>query len=908
MARYDCVDSVISKVFYSYGKFVSRHKLPFLLLPILVIFVSMGGLYRFDIDDDVEYLFTPANSRSRNDLAVLKEHFQTGNEGTDFLPNRELDVFIRRGRIIVTALDGGNLMRKEVLQEILDLDKHVRSFALKVGNKTENYSSLCMKWRGNCIDNAWLSYLRQIVESYDFVANLTFPFTSVGQQTFSLGPALAHVMTYPESNVIKEVKVIRLVYSLSTGASDKEEVGAHWEDIFEEQVEEFQHDCKHIRISRSTSRSLSKEAAEASFHVIPRFAATFCMMILFAVFSCIMRDWVLSKPWLGFLGVLSASFAIFTTVGIMSFAMIKFNEIVALMPFLVLGVGVDNMFIMISAWRHLSLFLTVEERMGRTFSEAAVSITITNLTDVLAFVIGSTIKLPGVRVFCAYAGVAMIFVYIYQITFFAACMAYVGEREASNLHCYTCKKVLPREEAPNKFYEIFCAGGMSMNTPKAIPLEHQITKFFRLIYGPFIIKPAVKFIVIIGYLIYIGGAIYGCTQITEGLELKSVARDESPAWIYYSEEDQYFTEFGPSVSVVLKGPINYWEEDVRKKLFDIQEAFESSDFIFDNDNLTVSWFRDFHKYLSLTNGVVQNEEQFHEQLGRFIKDPRFSQYELDLDLEEDENETIIAVKASRFLVTSKDMTNTTRESKMMLEMRELAEKSDFMTIVFGPGFVIYEQYIGVLPNTLQTLGIAMACMFAVAIIMIPHPICAVSVTLCVISIDTAVIGYMSLWHIPLDPISMLNIILCIGFSVDFSAHITYAFVIAKEEDPNLRSMSALHNLGMPILQGALSTVIAISVLSTAPVYIFRIFFKTLFLVMIFGAMHGLIVLPVFLSYLGNWMPHKTDQRENRFPTHSRRRAAAQDPSERGMLYKGVPMCREEKVDEHFVVECFVSTV
>lgn len=903
MARYDCVDSIISKVFYTYGKFVSRHKLPFLLVPLLVIFLSMGGLYRFTINDDVEYLFTPADSRSRNDLKVMTDHYLSGKEGEEFLPNRELDVFIRRGRVIISALDEGNVMRKEIFKEILKLDEHLTNFG--VDGTTNKYSTLCMKWGGQCVDNAWLNSFRVSLENYDILINATYPFATFGHHTFLIGPALAGVVTDPETEIIKEASAVRLVYTLSTGSPEREEIASNWEDIFEEEVEGYQKKCKHIRISRSTSHSLSREAAEASFHVIPRFAATFCMMILFAVFSCIMRDWVLSKPWLGFLGVLSASFAIFTTVGIMSFAQVEFNEIVALMPFLVLGVGVDNMFIMISAWRHLSLFLTVEERMGRTFSEAAVSITITNLTDVLAFVIGSTIKLPGIRIFCAYAGVAMIFVYIYQITFFAACMAYMGDREANNLHCYTCKKVLPREESPNKFYEIFCAGGMSKNTQKAVPLEHQITKFFRLIYGPFIIKPAVKIIVIIGYLIYIGGAIYGCTQITQGLELKSIARDESPAWIYYSIEDEYFTKYGPSVSVVFRGPIMYWEETTQEELEKTLQAFERSDFIFSDKRLTVSWLRDF-KHQNMGSSSQIEKELFLEKLTKFLENPQFAQYTLDLDLERDENGTVVDIVSSRFLVSTRDLSNTTRQGDMMLKMRELAEKSSFDVTVYGPGFLIYDQYIGVLPNTLQTLGIAMACMFAVAIVMIPHPICAVFVTLCVISIDTAVIGYMSLWHIPLDPISMLNIILCIGFSVDFSAHITYAFVIAPVEDPNLRSASALHNLGMPILQGALSTVIAISVLSTAPVYIFRIFFKTLFLVMVFGAMHGLVVLPVFLSYLGNWMPHKQDQRDKRFLSHSRR--VVRELSDRGTVYKGVPVCKDSTDAELYVVELFVSTV
>ena len=99
------------------------------------------------------------------------------------------------------------------------------------------------------------------------------------------------------------------------------------------------------------------------------------------------------------------------------------------------------MFIMIAAWRQLSLYLSVEERMGRTYSEAGVSITITNLTTVLAFIVGASSSLPGVRTFCIYAGVAMFFAYFYQITFFGAAMALVGQREAKNLHCYTCKKV-----------------------------------------------------------------------------------------------------------------------------------------------------------------------------------------------------------------------------------------------------------------------------------------------------------------------------------------------------------------------------------------------------------------------------------------------------------------------------------
>lgn len=47
------------------------------------------------------------------------------------------------------------------------------------------------------------------------------------------------------------------------------------------------------------------------------------------------------------------------------------------------------MFVILSAWRYTSYALPVEERMGQTFKTAAISITVTSVTDALAFLIGS---------------------------------------------------------------------------------------------------------------------------------------------------------------------------------------------------------------------------------------------------------------------------------------------------------------------------------------------------------------------------------------------------------------------------------------------------------------------------------------------------------------------------------------
>lgn len=57
--------------------------------------------------------------------------------------------------------------------------------------------------------------------------------------------------------------------------------------------------------------------------------------------------------------------------------------------FLLLGVGLDDTFVVLSAWRHTDSKESVEERMKECYKEAAVSITITSLTNILSFFVGA---------------------------------------------------------------------------------------------------------------------------------------------------------------------------------------------------------------------------------------------------------------------------------------------------------------------------------------------------------------------------------------------------------------------------------------------------------------------------------------------------------------------------------------
>lgn len=50
-------------------------------------------------------------------------------------------------------------------------------------------------------------------------------------------------------------------------------------------------------------------------------------------------------------------------------------------------------------------------------------------------VVGCVTNLPGVWIFCSFTAAAIAMAYVYQLTFFTACMAIQGDWEAAGRHC-----------------------------------------------------------------------------------------------------------------------------------------------------------------------------------------------------------------------------------------------------------------------------------------------------------------------------------------------------------------------------------------------------------------------------------------------------------------------------------------
>ncbi|KAF1642486.1 Patched domain-containing protein 3, partial [Eudyptes chrysocome] len=277
--------------------------------------------------------------------------------------------------------------------------------------------------------------------------------------------------------------------------------------------------------------------------------------------SCIRNN-----VWLACCGVISAGLAVLSSFGLMLFCGVPFVVTVANAPFLILGVGVDDMFIMIASWEQSSRKKEksdVKSRLAETYAEAALSVTITTLTDVLAFFIGTWTAFPSVRSFCLYTGTAFVFCYLYTITFFGAIIVLNHKNEQENRHWLTCMPVGVDEDQAEKscLYNACCIGSCSRQSSQP-ESEHPLSIFFKKYYGPFFTNKWIKLLVVLLYGAYLGGSIYGCTQMKEGINLRNLASDDSYVIPYYDDDDKYFSAYGPRVMVVITESVDYWNETV----------------------------------------------------------------------------------------------------------------------------------------------------------------------------------------------------------------------------------------------------------------------------------------------------------------------------------------------------------
>ncbi|KAH0954942.1 hypothetical protein HN011_012426 [Eciton burchellii] len=849
-----CVDDFLNRAFYKLGLIVGRHPGYFVIVPILLACICFTGYQRIHYEIDPEYLFSPVNGPGKVERAIVEQYFKVNyshqfNVGRITRPGRF-------GHVIVIPKDGGRNMLKSVIwDELRQLDQIIKNAEAKYDGEVFTYQEICARWLDQCFNNDILNLYHVIDEVEQRKLNLSFPLT-LNPITWDahLLPVFFGGSVLNDDLTIESVPSVQLAYFITVDNPRQDAIGAAWEEAFLEVVGKAEDEgrFKYISTARFASRTLELELEANTKTVVPYFASTFIIMGMFSVVTCMMTDWVRSKPWLGLLGNISAAMATVAAFGLCIYLRIDFIGINLAAPFLMIGIGIDDTFVMLAAWRRTSISKPVPERMAATLSEAAVSITITSLTDMISFFIGILSPFPSVQIFCIYSGFAVVFTFLFHLTFFSGCVAISGYCERENLHSVVCCKVEPLSKSSHRswFYRALCSGGINPDDPHN-PIdnpEHGCMTWFRDYLAAALNCRYVKIAVLFIFMSYLMGAIYGLTTLQEGLDRRKLSKEDSYSIVFYDREDFYFREFPYRIQVIISGTYDYSDPVIQEQMENLTRSLEASKYI-SAPIYTESWLRSFLSYVSdnkeYLNVTIKDEHNFIKALKEVWLYPT-SSFSLDVKFD-DKDEKIVA---SRFLIQAVNVSGTNQEKDMVKELRRICDSSPLNASVFHPYFVFFDQFELVRPTSLQCMIFGALVMMLISFIFIPNIFCCLWVAFCIVSIELGVAGYMALWDVNLDSISMINLIMCIGFSVDFTAHICYAYMSSKRPRAEDRVKDSLYSLGLPIVQGAASTILGLMALLLAGTYIFLVFFKMVFLVIFIGAMHGIFLLPVLLSLFG----------------------------------------------------------
>ena len=176
---------------------------------------------------------------------------------------------------------------------------------------------------------------------------------------------------------------------------------------------------KNITLLYNTVRSDDDSVEENTEDNLFLIVASISAMVLFcAVSTSSIRNCVKGHLLVSLMGIFCVTLGIGCGFGLTLYLRVPYVGFVGVLPFLVLGIGIDDMFIILNHLDMLPANITGSKRLGRALRHSGLTITMTTATDLVAFLIGTVSQFPAVRIFCIYAAFSLLFAYLMMISLF----------------------------------------------------------------------------------------------------------------------------------------------------------------------------------------------------------------------------------------------------------------------------------------------------------------------------------------------------------------------------------------------------------------------------------------------------------------------------------------------------------
>lgn len=898
------LNTLLHRAFYRLGYVCASYPYLFIGSSFVAVGILSIGWINFAVETDPVHLWVASNSAAAQEKIFFDETFGP---------------FYRTQQIFLTnaSFTGSSVITYENLRWWFQLEEEVRD--LVVGNIS--FSDVCFNPTGEaCIIQSVTGYWQSDIENLDKAswqeqleacANQPGSFECLPLFQQPLKPYMI-LGGYQEGILSTQALVSSIVVSNSLDPVERKRA-ATWEEDLKLLLIKSQEQAatRGLRLSFSTEISLQQELNKTTNTDAKIVIISYLAMFLYASLSLGgsvlkgKRALVESKFTLGFFGIFIVLLSISASVGLFSLAGVKVTLIIAeVIPFLVLAVGVDNIFLLVHEFERINARYpekAVEQRIGSTMAVLGPSILLSASTEVVTFALGIAIGMPAVKNFAIYATGAVFFDAVFQVTMFPAAMAIDQLRVESNR--VDCMPLLRIQCPPNSEADF----------------EGYLPRLIRRRYAPYLLRPYIKAVVIFVFISLSALSIGLLPRIELGLDQQVALPRDSYLIEYFQDLEKYF-ETGPPVYFVAP----YAEVTHRPAQQSMCGRFTSCDEysivnILEQERKrpevsyllepAASWLDDFFFWLNpqlekCCRVRRTDEDHFCEPdepekackvcfegrepgwnitLAGMPEGPEFMRYVeawLQASTSEDcpiggkapYSDAVIlsddrtSLKASHTrsfhqpLRSQSDFINSYAAARRI--SREITARTGLSVFPYAIHYIFFDQYESIMRLTFYLVGSALLSVFVISSIILGSFVAAGLMTVTVAMIVLNVAGIMAIWGISLNALSLVNLVICVGIGVEFCSHFVKSYMLTTAQSINYvavpgksreqRVWGALVAVGSSVITGiTLCKFVGVIVLAFTKSKIFEIYYFRMWFSLVFvAASHGLVFLPVIFSIAG----------------------------------------------------------